>query len=227
MDTETIVRADPYDVDRRLGELELGRSELWEALDTAHGERRLCTAFDPITLPGNIMWGRLIRRLRETYVRQGWEWGRADQIELVVNSKLQIAVTACSGDQGTGKDALLMSKYVKGPAWHKRVLANNPVIPGMEAYAPAEPQDKTYAGFPTWCLLYYFESVKDDEGEHTRLWAELSLPTQVGEHGKIAGWKERNFLGFKDYPEPYVPEINEDDPAAPFTEIDVPIERLS
>jgi hypothetical protein len=232
MEPEMIVWNDAEAVERRLQQLGLSKAKLWEALEVAQGERRLCTPFDPISLPGNIFWGRLTRKLRETYVPNGWKWGRPASIELVVNAKAGFAITACSGTESTGRRGenpkqVPTSKYPKGSAMHKRVRANEPVLPGMEAYAPANAEDETYAGLPTWCLLHYSEPIKDDEGEHTRLWAELSLPIRVGEQGKIVGWKERILLDHKDFPEPWIPDVSEDDPTGPLTEINVPIERLS
>ncbi len=226
MDPEIFVWQDPDGVDRRLQQLGLRKAELWEALEKAQAQRRTCTLFDPITLHGNIFWGRLIRFLRETYVPQGWKWARPELIELLINPEVGFAITTCSGNQATGRhDQDPASKYPKGAATQKRVRANDPVIPGMEAYAPVPPEDQTYSGMPTWYLLYYDEAISDDEGEHTRIWAELSLPKQVGSHGRITGWIERIILDHRDFPEPWLAEADET-PDAP-TDINVPLERLS
>jgi hypothetical protein len=224
----TIVRAEQFDVDQRLAELGLQRSELRRILEQAQAARRSCTELDPITLPGNLFWGRVIRHARELYRLQGWVPARPKLIELVVHPSGTFGFTACSGDRNTGNpdpEVIPASRYSKGTAMRDRVHYNQMVIPGMEVQPPP-PDDDTYAGIPMWCLLYYHEAIKEDGIEKTRLWSEFSLPERVGERGRIDKWIERLVLDPIDFDEALVlPEPDEGD--VPGTDIDVPIERMS
>jgi hypothetical protein len=219
----TIVHAEPVEVQDRLAQLGLTVEELHRILEQAHADRRDCTKLDPITLPGNVFWGRVIRYAREIYLLKGWKLARPKLVELVVNPSEEFGFTACSGDRATGRPELTpSSRYGKGTAMAERIAANQLVLPGMEAVR--SPDDDQYEGLKTWCLLYYHEPVKDEESEKTILWAEIALPERISDRGKIDSWIERILLPPLEFDEAFVlpdPDIE------PGPDIDVPIERLS
>lgn len=221
----TIVRAERFEVEGRLAALGLTMEELHGIFKRAQAERSACTALDPITLPGVVFWGRVIRFAREAYIPKGWKPKRPKLIELVVNAEEKFAFTVCSGNFNTGKQGSEhpASRYGKGTAMKERIAANQLVLPGMET-PPLRRDADAYAG-ETWCLLYYHEAVKDEDEatEKTRLWSELSLPKSVGDRGKIDTWKERIILDPIDFDEPLaLPDPDEENPP----DIDVPIQRL-
>jgi hypothetical protein len=69
----TIVRAERFEVESRLAALGLTMEELHRTFKRAQAERSACTGLDPITLPGVLFWGRVIRFAREAYVPEGLE----------------------------------------------------------------------------------------------------------------------------------------------------------
>ncbi|MEU7313591.1 hypothetical protein [Streptomyces sp. NPDC007083] len=203
----------------RLAELGLSIEEIEDALRRAEAERNFCTPFDPLSLPGNIFWGRTVRFLRETYVPKGWRSASPSNVSLLISPSGDFAVTASSGSKETGFAALTPStRYAKGSAVIRRVETNRQLmLPGYEV--DAEPEDREVGdGIPTWFLLY--QHVNTESG--TRLHAELSLPNNAGSLGKIDSWQERIILPRIDF-EGFTPFPNDDDGE---DDIDIPIERL-
>ncbi|MEU4892010.1 hypothetical protein AB0B12_23495 [Streptomyces sp. NPDC044780] len=202
-------------VDKRLAELGLSFEEIEVVLRRAEAERNFCTPFDPVSLPGNIFWGRTVRFLRETYVPKGWRSASPSNVPLLVAPTDDFAVTASSGSRETGLAALTPStRYPKGSAVIRRVETNRQLtIFGYEE--EPEPQD-VGDGIPTWFLLY--QHVNTEAG--TRLYSELSLPNNAGSRGKIDSWHERIVLPWIDF-EGFNPFPDDDEGG-----IDIPIERL-
>ncbi|MFI6689946.1 hypothetical protein [Streptomyces sp. NPDC050485] len=213
----TVVHVEGSRPGDRLSQLGLSTEEIETALRRAEAERNFCTPFDPVSLPGNIFWGRTIRFLREIYVPKGWGSTSPSNVSLLVAPGDDFALTASSGSKETGFAALTPStRYTKGSAVIRRVETNRQLmLPGYEA--ESEPQE-TGNGIPTWFLLY--QHVNTDTG--TRLYSELSLPNNHGNRGKITSWQERIILPRLDF-EGYAPFPNDDDGE---DGIDIPIERL-
>ncbi|MFD3519471.1 hypothetical protein [Streptomyces sp. NPDC058653] len=201
----------------RLAELGLSIEEIETVLRRAEAERNFCTPFDPLSLPGNIFWGRTVRFLRETYVRKGWRSASPSNVPLLISPTDDFAVTASSGSKETGFAALTPStRYPKGSAVIRRVETNRQLtLPGYEV--ETEPQE-VGDGIPTWFLLYQHVNMQTG----TRVYAELSLPSNTGSRGKIDTWHERIILPWIDF-EGVTPFPSEDDGDGG---IDIPIERL-
>ncbi|WP_327744502.1 hypothetical protein OHO28_27810 [Streptomyces europaeiscabiei] len=214
----TVVHAEDLTVRDRLAELGLSVGGIENALRRAESERNFCTPLDPVSLPGNIFWGRTIRFLRETYIPEGWDSASPSNVPLLVAPSGGFAITASSGSPETGYAALSPStRYPKGNAVMKRVEANRQLLLFGEPEAEPERQD-VGDGIPTWFLLYHHS--KTDQG--TRLHAELSFPNDTGSRGKISSWYERIILPWIDF-EGFTPFADDDDQGG----IDIPIERLS
>ncbi|GGR13468.1 hypothetical protein [Streptomyces roseolus] len=201
----------------RLTDLGLSAETIENVLRRAEAERNFCTPLDPVSLPGNIFWGRTIRFLREAYIPDGWRSVSPQNVSLLLSPEEDFAITASSGNKATGYAALTpATRYSKGTAVIRRVETNRQLMfPGYEA--ESEPQG-VGEGIPTWFLLY--QHVNTLTG--TRLYYELSLPTNPGSRGKIDSWHERIIFPYIDF-EGFNPFPNDDDGEGG---IDIPIERL-
>jgi hypothetical protein len=211
------VLSDVLVVDERLSGLGLSSDALHEAFRRADADRRECTPFDPVSLPGMIFWGRVVRYLREQYVgRHGWHSADPGQVPLLVNPDRSFAIAASSGSPETGIAALSPStRYAKGTAVVQRVQLNEQLmIDGFEP--PGDVEDPSM--FPTWFLLYRHAR----QGEGVRLYSELSLPTGASDGHRIDTWHERIILPHLDF-EALAP-LTEDLDA--LDEIDIPVTRL-
>lgn len=215
----TVVHAEALQVRDRLADLGLSVERVEDALRRAEAERNFCTPLDPVSLPGNIFWGRTIRFLRESYLKAGWTSASPSNVPLLVAPTGDFAITASSGSPETGYAALTPStRYPKGNAVLKRVEANRQLLLFGETDAEPEQHD-TGDGIRTWFLLYHHS--KTDQG--TRLHAELSYPNDPSKRGKISSWYERIILPWIDF-EGFTPFVDDGDDQGG---IDIPIERLS
>ncbi|MEV8095231.1 hypothetical protein [Kitasatospora sp. NPDC085879] len=211
----TVVWTGDREVAERLGKLGLTIEEIHDALRRAEAERNFCTLLDPVSLPGNIFWGRTVRFLRETYKEKGWSVLSPRNVPLLVAPSEEFALTVSSGSRETGIAGLKpTTRYSKGSAVMGRVETNRQLlIPGVGFDA-----EESGDGIPTWFLLYQHVNL---EGR-VRLHAEVSLPEGTGEHGKISLWNERIILPWIDF-EGFTPF---EDAIDPNSGIDIPVERL-
>ncbi|SCD70117.1 hypothetical protein GA0115240_12049 [Streptomyces sp. DvalAA-14] len=214
----TVVHAEGVRARNRLAELGLSADGIERALRRAEAERNFCTPLDPVSLPGNIFWGRTVRFLREQYIPMGWSSASPSNVPLLIAPSGEFAVTASSGSVETGYAALKPStRYPKGTAVAQRVQTNRQLL--LFSDAQAEPQEQeTGDGIPTWFLLY--QHSKTENG--IRLHAELSLPNDTGSRGKIDTWHERIILPWIDFEGFTAFDDGEGDGG-----IDIPVERLS
>ncbi|MFC8447716.1 hypothetical protein [Kitasatospora sp. NPDC057223] len=220
----TVVWTDEHEVEERLKKLGLSPEGTPPAIQNIHtvlrraeAERNFCTPLDPVSLPGNIFWGRTVRFLRETYVPHGWMAQSPRNVPLLLAPSEEFAVTVSSGSRETGFGALKpTTRYSKGTAVMGRVQTNRQLLlPGVFD----DDEDVEFGdGIPTWFLLY--QHVNRPDG--VRLHAELSLPEGAGEHGKIAEWNERIILPEIDF-DGFTPFEDAIDPNSGF---DIPVERL-
>ncbi|MFD5029417.1 hypothetical protein ACFWM0_03155 [Streptomyces sp. NPDC058405] len=188
-----------------------------DVLRRAEAERNFCTPLDPVSLPGNIFWGRTIRFLREAYIPQGWRSASPNNVSLLLSPADDFAITASSGSKGAGYAALIPStRYAKGSAVIRRVETNRQLM--LSDYEAEPDQHDVGGGIPTWFLLY--QHVNTQTG--TRLYYELSLPNNAGSRGKIDSWHERIIFPYLDF-EGFNPFPQDDDGEG---DIDIPIERL-
>jgi hypothetical protein len=211
------VVSDAPAVGKRLGQLGLSSDAVNKAFRRADADRRECTGFDPVSLPGMIFWGRVVRYLREEYVGlHGWHAADPGQVPLLVAPDRSFAIAASSGSPETGIAALNPStRYAKGTAVVQRVARNEQLmIDGFEP--PSEAVDPGMT--PTWLLLY--RHARHDDG--VRLYSELSLPTGASDGRRIDTWHERIILPHLDFDA--LAPIPEDLDA--LDEIDIPVARL-
>lgn len=212
-----VVLEDGFAVDERLTQLGLSVEGLHVAFRRADADRRECTDFDPVSLPGMIFWGRVVRYLREEYVsRHGWHSADPGQVPLLVSPDRAFAIAASSGSGETGVAALNPStRYGKGSAVVQRVQCNEQLmIDGFETSAEVARSGM----MPTWFLLYRHAR----QGDGVRLYCELSLPTGASDGQRIDTWHERIILPHLDFDA--LAAVPEDLDA--LDEIDIPITRL-
>lgn len=97
---ETVVVREPWDVDRRLSEMDLTRAGLLAARDVAVLESANATAFHPANAPGTFSYHYGTWSLRDQFVgKAGWVLDRADGIEAIRNDRLKLKVAFCNVDE--------------------------------------------------------------------------------------------------------------------------------
>jgi hypothetical protein len=187
--TDPIVITDPAEADQRLAALGLDAELLREAVRAGMMVRATCTAFDPISLPGTVLWGRATRVLREQLRTRSEEWRAEDDrnLPLAVNvvSRLAIAVSSANENVGNGDvDRPPANRNPKGAVCYDLVAANTQQIlfPRNQEFLRT-PKKKECV---TWLLLVH---ATDDSAAN----CELSLPQSISK-GWIGSWKERIML---------------------------------
>lgn len=213
-DAATVVDG-KFEVQSRLAQLGVTRDELLGAIHAGLVDMEGCTELDPITLPGTIIWGRAIRRLRELKVVQGWRPENRQNVPLTVDPNAGIALTVSSG-VGVGRpDRTPRNKNPKGTATGRCVRVNHlTLFPEHESIRLVpSPSD-----LETWLLLVEVES----RLEADNVWAELSLPLRVDQAGYITDWDERILLGSVGLDDE--PATSGEDPGSDLDdELDIPV----
>jgi hypothetical protein len=151
------------------------------------------TPNDVRTAAGSYAYFTAIRALRDILCPSGWHPHREGNIEMILPSSSEFAITASSGDKNTGRIGRdPKTKNSKGSQTDAIVSKNQwlwppsyELFPEMESDNPPYNPDKT----PTWFLLYHIDSVNNE----TRM--ELSLPINVDIYTlKVDRWKQRIIL---------------------------------
>lgn len=152
-----------------------------------------CTPHEPRSLPGTLVWGRAVGRLRDDLVPRGWRADSKANFETIVHpdNRHGIAVVAGTSQTGSGAGgAAPRTRTPKGPATSRAVRVNAQlsleemgvaVFPGTGVPLVADEDRETLL------LLHYFDP---DLGE---IRCELSTPAEMG--GKhITAWSQRIVL---------------------------------
>lgn len=209
------IYSEPEDVDRRLGEMELTRDILLDAVGSGLLARLECTPNHPITAAGYGAWSQTVCRLRELLLPLGWVPSNAANQGLTVNERLVITLNVAGGDASTGVESLTPSTRSRhGASMASAVAANSGWL--------FEEEDPTLVelGRGSWLLLAYWDRAK----RLVRL--ELSRPVKWGEDERPVGYSERILLPDIVYDGAPLPEIRPlfgDGPKTP--EITVEIKR--
>jgi hypothetical protein len=185
---EAAVYSEMPDVDSRLLELGLTVNVLHEAIRIGEVHRRGCTLNDPLSVPGIVAWARTVRGLRELLLPDGWTRFDDHKIPLVRNPTKEIAIAVATGNAGTGNiDVVSKTKYPKGPATIAAVKQNVDQL-AFEFYHDMTDtiSQKQTSDCLTWVLL--FSRCRDE------IRCELSLPSKIGEDGRLENWDERIIL---------------------------------
>jgi hypothetical protein len=78
------------DIDNQLEEMGLDRKGLTEAVRFAEHHRSFVTANDPIGFPNYVVYAKLARSLRETYLSKGWTKDDTHNQAAIKNTKNKI-----------------------------------------------------------------------------------------------------------------------------------------
>jgi hypothetical protein len=202
LDPYETTTADPAQVEDRLRKIGVPLEALHEAIRQGELARASCTKNDAITAPGYLAWERTLRTLREQLAPLGWTVSRRGRLETAASPDGETAITVATGDDGVSQAAKIpKTKSVKGTAT-AAAIANNVgwLFPELAPPAVAPPPRAT------WVLLLHRAA--------ECVLSELSLPTEMDEDGRVAGWRERILLPavpVDQPPEPTKRATDEDD----------------
>jgi hypothetical protein len=182
---EARILKEPWDVDRRLQEIDLVRDGLLISRDVALHESANATPFHPANAPGTFSYHHGTWSLRNQFVgkkitgKQKWVEDRSDGIEAIRNDSLKIKIAFCNVDLACDDNHCPKPRSKKG-AGAERASAG-------DLFGGTLPH---YAAAPTgeWKLYYL---MVDEKGA-----AELTRPVLKG--GTFAGWIERIYLSYGD-----------------------------
>jgi hypothetical protein len=179
---------DPFDTGRRLQELGLTEAILHAAVGRGHLARIECTTHHPRLFGPIAAWAETVGGLREQLAALGWTCSDENNFPRVTSQDGRYSIIVQTGDELTGlTHGLPSTRAAKGPNTVDAVLANVLQLSLFEELRHVDHGKVTSDGdHLTWILLFY------RDGQDTRY--ELSLPFEIGEDGRIGGWKERIIL---------------------------------
>lgn len=185
---QTKIQFEEANIQSALAELALSVEILQDALKFGFLALASCTANDPPFLPAFLMWGRVVRGLRENLIPNAWTKSDEKNYCTINDPTGRFAIAVSSGDENTGcPDANPTTKCAKGPSTVDAVYTNLgqlQIFPVGEVYPTPVIED----GKITWLLLFHIDHSKDE------IRAELSLPASMGDDGRINGWSDRIIL---------------------------------
>lgn len=181
------VYSETLDIETRLRELGLSADVLREAIKRGEAHRSGCTRNDPLSFPGIAAWARTVRSLRELLIPQGWLRSDENKIPLIIDPLGRLAIAVATGNSDTGSaETSSKTKYPKGPATMAAVAKNAEQL-AFDFYEQSiRIQPKRTSDCLTWVLLF-----RRCSGE---IRCELSLPSKIGEDGRVVDWVERIIL---------------------------------
>lgn len=175
---ETKVLHEPWDVDRRLSELDLTRPLLLKARDVALHESANATPFHPANAAGTFAYQHGTWALRHEFVgTSGWIEDRVDGVEAIRNERLKIKVAFSNVDLACDRHHMPKPRSRKGAGAERAGAMGSLFGDDMPYYAPAP--------MPGGWALYYL--MVDERGA-----AELTRPVVKG--GTFSSAIERLFL---------------------------------
>lgn len=165
-----ILRFDPWDIDRRLAELDLTRAVLIDVVEACVAGLGGCTENDPPNAPGYESYRHGTRRARELLRGDGWAKDDSGNFCSVVNHKRRFRLVVMNSDDGAGlPDRVPQNRCKKGPNSERAATVNQASLfaPEDMPLPSPEAQPSGLHGYKTWHLCVFIS------GETVR--AELSL----------------------------------------------------
>jgi hypothetical protein len=181
------IYAEEPNVKERLIQLNLTESDLQDAVKQGYIFRTKLTSNHPRIFYGSAPQAEIVASLREALLRLGWEKSNKDNYELVIDAIQNMSIAVATGDEFTGcQHATPSNKCPKKTNTIKAINTNNnlDLIDIFVDSMPVFPVNND--SFSTWLLLFHFAK--------NEIRCELSLPTEIGNDGRIKGWKERIIL---------------------------------
>ena len=186
MDLPTRVHVRPAEVTAGLFKLDLKKEALVQAVHFGFSYAAECTRHDPTSLAGILFWGKIVRRLRDQLIPDGWDVENRQNLPLTVHPSKRWAIGVAAGDERTGiPDKTPSTRSERGPATRQVVDINQLSFAALSADF-AELHAASIR--ETWLLMHY----RDDEADEIRI--ELSLPAEMTGDGFVIQWKERIIL---------------------------------
>jgi hypothetical protein len=174
---ETVVLREPWDVDRRLAELDLGtRDRLLRVRAIAISASADATPFHPANAAGTLAYQHGTFALRDEYVGEVWRVDRPNGVETIRNDKTKVNIVFCNVDIACHDDDNIKPKPRSRKGAGAERVCNGNLFPSLPEYAP-RPLD----GSVTFYLMV------DENGA-----AELTRPVVKG--GTFTHYIERIFL---------------------------------
>jgi hypothetical protein len=166
----------------RLSDLGLTQEVLCQAIEFALSYYAECTAHDPPSAAGFLLWDKGMRGLRDGLVPSGWKPVTEDNYPTVQHPGGQWAISVSGGNAQTGRaDANPSTRTDKGRATAMAIAQNQA---SFWNYRPElQPPRKL-----TWLLLIHVDEVNDE------VRAELSLPAGMDDDQRVSWWEERIIL---------------------------------
>jgi hypothetical protein len=106
---------------------------------------------------------------------------------LTVHETLRAAIAVAAGDEGTGRPEAVPSNRSRKGKNTIDAIELNQQFDMFEAFLPRP--DENPDGYKTWVLLHHTDPLKKE------IRIELSLPSEIGDDGKISAWSERILIG--------------------------------
>lgn len=182
---------DPDEIPAQLAELGLTVDMVRGAVDNGYRAKAACTANDPLAFPGTAFWARTTSGLREQLRPRGWLPRCEEGYELVVNPEGTMAIVVATGDDATGiATRTPKTNRPKGQKTIEAVETNRGQIDLFASGETAEEHRQRDGDWVTWFLL-----IKDLRvGDRHFVRAELSLPAEMGDDGRVERWERRIIL---------------------------------
>lgn len=182
---KAVLRHEPHDINLRLDALGLTTELLRQAVAAGEMDRSSCTPNHPFFFAGLMGWGGTVKALRDNLAVIGWKGKTRRGVDLVLSPDDTTAIAVASADEWTGRlggsPKTNSSKGSGTVAAIERNRSSQMWLAGFEPMEEAAPEPGT-----TWYLLIH--SAVDE------VRCELSLPTQMGDDGRIDSWAERIIL---------------------------------
>jgi hypothetical protein len=172
---ETVVLRKPYDVDRRLAELDLTRAGLLMVVAAAVSASADATDFHPTNARGTLAYQHGTAALREEFVSERWSIDRSDGVEAIRHDESKMKVIFSNVDRACNDDEKPKPRSRKG-AGSERACVGNLLFESLPEYAPRQPD-----GWATYYLMV------DENGA-----AELTRPVVKNE--TFVAYIERIYL---------------------------------
>ncbi|MGB3754342.1 MAG: hypothetical protein WA954_10650 [Parerythrobacter sp.] len=204
------VLAEEYEVIPRLAELGLRRDLLLDVVRASVGGRRSATGFHPMSAGGLLSWIDGTAHLRRTFIPEGWEICRRDNIESIYHAGFGIKIVFQNAERAGDPvfEPIAISRKGAGSA-RAIEMGQGEFWPEMRT------SEITEITARTWVLFVY--SVGDD------VRAELSCPQAINDD-QFHGFHERIILVQKGGWDSPKPVMDEDELSA---EYDVSVSRKS
>lgn len=181
------VRAELWDVVRRLDELGLKSGDLREAVRRGRFASASCTTNHPPLMRGIVGWGETVCALRENLAPLGWLPSDENNYSLVVSPDGAMAIAVATGDENTGDPARQpATNSPKGPLTESAVNINQLNLSLPLPFEPVPAPKGSCEGRVTWFLLIY-PGMRE-------IRCELSQPFEMNADRRLSGWIERIIL---------------------------------